>query len=148
MLMERLREVTYNALRIVAGIAFLTHGGQKLFGLFGDRAAMAPLLPIGQFPDHLFPFGVAGILEFFGGALMALGLFARPVAFIVAGEMAITYFWRHFGFGEHSIWWWSNHGELPLLYCYIWLFFCAHGAGTFSLDALRAGRRPRRTGAT
>ena len=141
MLMERAKVVSYNALRIVAGLAYLTHGGQKLFGLFGAHAAAAPLLHPAQFFAHFFPFGLAGILEFFGGSLILLGLWTRPVAFLVAGEMAVTYFWMHFGFGQRSIWWWSNRGELPLLYCYIWLFYFAHGAGSFSLDAWRAKRR-------
>ena len=135
--MQRARVITYNALRIVAGFTFLAHGGQKLFGLFGAHAVVAPLLQPGQFVARFFPFGLAGVLEFFGGALMVLGLLSRPVAFLIAGEMAVTYFWMHFGFGQRSIWWWSNHGELPLLYCYLWLFFFAHGPGSFSLDAWR-----------
>lgn len=138
--MQRLRVITYNALRIVAGVAFMTHGGQKLFGLFGAHVAMAPLFHPSQFFARFFPFGLAGILEFFGGLAMALGLFSRPVAFVIAGEMAVTYFWMHFGLGQRSIWWWSNRGELPLLYCYLWLFFFANGPGGFSLDAWR-GRR-------
>lgn len=141
MQMQRLQVITYNALRIVAGLAFMTHGGSKLFGLFGDQPPAAPLAPFSQFLSHFWPFGMAGILEFFGGWLMVLGIFGRQVAFIIAGEMAVTYFWRHFGFGERSIWWWSNRGELPLLYCYIWLFFFAHGSGSFSLDAWMAKRK-------
>lgn len=134
-LMQRVQPITYNALRIVAGLAFMTHGGAKLFGLFSDRPPMAPLFQIGEFLARFWPFGMAGILEFFGGALMVMGLFAPQVAFILAGEMAVTYFWRHWGLGANSLWWWSNRGELPLLYCYIWLFFWGNGSGTFSLDA-------------
>jgi putative oxidoreductase len=141
MQMHQVRVIAYNALRIVAGLAFLTHGGQKLFGLFGAHAAITPLFHPAQFFAHFFPFGVAGILEFFGGTLMVLGLFSRPVAFVISGEMAVTYLWMHFGFGQRSIWWWSNHGELPLLYCYIWLFFFAHGPGGFSLDGWLARKR-------
>jgi len=133
--MQRLQPITYNALRIVAGLAFLTHGGSKLFGLFSDRPAPAPLFQLGEFFANFWPVGMAGILEFFGGALMVLGLFAPQVAFVIAGEMAVTYFWRHWGFGENSLWWWGNRGELPLLYCYIWLFFWGHGSGSFSVDA-------------
>jgi hypothetical protein len=77
MLMQHLQVITYNALRIVAGIAFMTHGGQKLFGFFSDRPAMAPLLHLGEFLAHFWPFGMAGILEFFGGLLMVLGRFGR-----------------------------------------------------------------------
>ena len=140
MLMQRVRVISDTALRIVAGAAFMTHGGQKLFGLFGAHQAMAPLFHPSQFLHVFFPWGLAGVLEFVGGALMALGLLSRPVAFLISGEMAVTYFWMHFGFGQRSIWWWSNHGELPLLYCFIWLFFFAHGPGSFSLDALRGKR--------
>ena len=140
MLIPRVRVISHSALRIAAGLAFMTHGGQKLFGLFGAHQAIAPLFHRSEFFPRLFPWGTAGILEFFGGTLMALGLFSRPVAFLISGEMAVTYFWMHFGFGQRSIWWWSNHGELPLLYCFIWLFFFAHGPGSFSLDALRGKR--------
>lgn len=135
MFMQRLQVITYNALRIVAGLGFMTHGGSKLFGWFSDQPAAAPLLPFGEFLTKFFPVGMAGVLEFFGGWMMVLGLFAPQVAFVIAGEMAVTYFWRHFGFGERSVWWWGNRGELPLLYCYIWLFFWGNGSGSFSLDA-------------
>ncbi len=141
MLMQRVQIITYNALRIVAGVAFMTHGGAKLFGLFSDRPAIAPLFHFADFLAKFFPFGMAGILEFVGGLLMVLGLFGRQVAFLIAGEMAVTYFWQHFAFGQHSLWWWSNRGELPLLYCYIWLFFFGNGTGSFSLDAWLAKRR-------
>ncbi len=139
--MQRLQPISYNALRIVAGIAFMTHGGSKLFGLFSDRPAPAPLFQFGEFLANFWPVGMAGILEFFGGIMMAAGLFAPQVAFVIAGEMAVTYFWRHWGFGENSLWWWGNRGELPLLYCYIWLFFWGHGSGSFSVDAWLAKRK-------
>lgn len=134
-LMQRVQPITYNALRIVAGLAFMTHGGAKLFGLFSERPPMAPLFQFGEFLARFWPLGMAGILEFFGGALMVMGLFAPQVAFVLAGEMAVTYFWQHFGLGKNSLWWWANRGELPLLYCYIWLFFWGNGSGSFSLDA-------------
>ena len=139
--MQRLQPISYNALRVVAGIAFMTHGGSKLFGLFSDRPASVPLFPFGEFLANFWPVGLAGILEFFGGIMMAVGLFAPQVAFVIAGEMAVTYFWRHWGFGENSIWWWGNRGELPLLYCYIWLLFWGHGSGSFSVDAWLKKRR-------
>ncbi|MBI2073934.1 MAG: DoxX family protein [Gemmatimonadetes bacterium] len=139
--MQRLQPISYNALRIVAGLAFMTHGGQKLFGLFGAEQPAAPIVPFGMFLDRFWPFGMAGLLEFFGGLLMTLGLFTPQVAFVIAGEMAVTYFWRHWGFGDRSIWWWGNRGELPLLYCYIWLLFWGHGSGSFSLDAWLAKRK-------
>jgi len=139
--MQRLQPISYNALRVVAGIGFMTHGGSKLFGLFSDRPASVPLFPFGEFLANFWPVGLAGILEFFGGIMMAVGLFAPQVAFVIAGEMAVAYFWRHWGFGENSIWWWGNRGELPLLYCYIWLLFWGHGSGSFSVDAWLKKRR-------
>lgn len=129
---DQLRSVSHNALRIVAGLAFMTHGGQKLFGWFGAEAPhVAP-----------FEFLVAGILEFFGGLAVALGVFTSPIAFVLAGEMAVTYFWKHAAGGDtFSIWWWTNRGELPMLYCFIWLLFAFHGAGRFSLDHWLKQRR-------
>ena len=131
----RLQPVGHNALRIVAGLAFMTHGGSKVFGWFGAENASAPLFPISGFFGHVWPVGMAGLLEFVGGLLLALGLLTQPVAFLVCGEMAVTYFWRHYQFGERSLWWWGNRGELPMLYCFIWLYIWTAGAGSFSLDA-------------
>ena len=116
--------LAHNALRIAAGAAFFTHGGQKLFAWFGAEQSV----------DLMSAMGVAGVLETFGGLAMILGLFAQPVAFLLSGEMAVAYFWRHVG-GSGELFWWANRGELPLLYCFIWLFFAAKGAGAFSVDA-------------
>jgi putative oxidoreductase len=77
----------------------------------------------------------AGVCEFFGGMLMLFGLFSRPVAFILAGEMAVAYFFRHSPGGFWPI---LNRGELAVLYCFIWLYFAAAGGGPWSLDALLA----------
>lgn len=118
---------TWNVLRIVVGVAFMTNGLPKLFGLlggFGPDGGAAPLMS---------RYGVAGILEVFGGALIALGLFTRPVAFLLSGQMAVAYFWIHLGGGE--LWWWNNGGERAMLYSFLFLFFSAWGAGTLSLDA-------------
>lgn len=129
---ERFREIGHDALRIAAGAAFFTHGGQKLFAWFGRDEPVR----------YVSEFGVAGVLEFFGGLAMMLGVFTQPIAFILAGEMAVAYWWKHAGGGEtFSIWWWQNRGELPLLYCFIWLFFASHGAGSFSIDEWLANRR-------
>ena len=80
--------------------------------------------------------GVAGVLETAGGVLMLLGLFTRPVAFVLSGEMAVAYFTQH---APQGVWWWPilNGGELAVLFCFIWLFFCVAGPGPWSLDALR-----------
>lgn len=124
------RDVSYNLLRITAGLLFMQHGAQKLFGWLDGR----------QVSDIVSITGAAGILEFFGGALIALGLLTRPVALILSGEMAVAYFWRHLPGGFWPI---LNRGELAALYCFIFLFFAAHGPGTWSLDALiRRKREP------
>jgi putative oxidoreductase len=129
---EKHYNLTLNALRIMAGFLFMTHGGAKLFGWFGAQASFT----------EFWPMGVAGILEFFGGLAIALGLFTRYVAFVVAGEMAVAYFWRHVGGSEtHSIWPWENRGELAVLYCFVWLFIWASGGGTKTLDAWLAKRK-------
>ena len=117
-------------LRIAAGAAYFTHGAQKIFGWFGGFGGP------GQHAEYLSRFGAAGAIEVTAGALLILGLGTRPVALIASGEMAVTYFWMHTA-PSGSIWWWHNHGELPLLYCFIWLLFAAYGAGSFSLDAAR-----------
>jgi putative oxidoreductase len=127
------QDLTLNLLRIVVGVVFITHGLPKLFGLlggFGPEGGAAPLMS---------RFGIAGVLEVFGGALIALGLFTRPVAFLLSGQMAVAYFWIHVGGG--SLWWWDNGGRLALLYSFIFLFFSAWGAGSFSLDSRIAARK-------
>lgn len=121
---EKYYDLTLNALRIVAGFLFMTHGGQKLFAWFGAETAFTAFWPV----------GLAGVLEFFGGIAIALGLFTRYVAFVVAGEMAVAYFWRHVG-GSGSFWPWVNKGELAALYCFIWLFIWASGGGHWRLEA-------------
>src|SRR5687767_14386130 len=93
---EQYYDLTLNALRIMAGFLFMTHGGQKLFGWFGAQGSFTAFWPV----------GLAGVLELFGGAAIALGLFTRYVAFVVAGEMAVAYFWRHALQG--GFWPWEN----------------------------------------
>jgi putative oxidoreductase len=78
--------------------------------------------------------GIGGILETFGGALLLVGLFTRPVAFILAGEMAVAYFQFHF---PQGVWPNMNGGMAAVLYCFVWLYFSASGAGPWSLDAIR-----------
>jgi putative oxidoreductase len=81
---------------------------------------------------------VAGVLEVFGGGLLLLGVFTRPVAFLLCGQMAVAYFLRH---APQNFWPILNRGELAALYCFIWLYFAAAGGGPWSLDA--AIRRPK-----
>ena len=118
-------------LRIVTAYLFLVHGMSKLFGI-PHVAAFDKL--------QLFSLiGVAGILELVGGVLLLLGLFTRPVAFVLCGEMAFAYFIGHAG-GGHVLVPMLNRGELAVLYCFVFLFFAAAGGGAWSLDAVR--RRP------
>jgi putative oxidoreductase len=113
-------------LRIVAGFTFSLHGYQKFFGIFGglggQKAGLGSLM------------GVAGILETFGGALIILGLFTRPVAFLLSGQMAVAYFMVHL---PMSFWPILNQGEITVLYCFIFLWLSAAGPGPLSLDAMR-----------
>jgi putative oxidoreductase len=122
------REVTHSLLRVVTGLMFWQHGAQKLFGWLGGEQVQA----VASMP------GLAGILEFFGGILIIVGLFTRPVAFILSGEMAFAYFMVH---APQGLWPIMNRGEAAVLFCFTFLFFAAHGAGRYSLDALMSGRR-------
>jgi putative oxidoreductase len=112
--------VAYAALRIGAGLLFMQHGVQKLFGMLGGRTA--PLVSL---------FGLAGVLEFVGGLLIVLGLFTRPVALVVCAEMIVAYFMSHAPRGPWPV---QNAGELALLYALVFAFLAAHGAGPFSVD--------------
>ncbi len=118
-----------SALRMAAAVIFIAHGTQKMFGVPGSPFHLPAL------PTTLL--GVAGVLETVGGALMLLGLFTRPVAFVLAGEMAVAYVMRHAPGGPWPI---VNGGDLAVLFCFLWLFFCAAGPGPWSLDALRKGK--------
>lgn len=133
--MTRARRFTYVLLRIVVGVLFMQHGGQKLYGWFGG---------VGDAPGATVPLnslmGVAGLLEFYGGLAIAIGLLTRPVAFLLAGEMAVAYFMSHF---PRGIWPLQNRGEAAALYSFIFLFFSAHGAGGFSVDSLLFHRHRR-----
>jgi putative oxidoreductase len=115
-------------LRIGSGVLFMEHGLQKLFGMFGGMGAPGASVPIAS------QMGLAGIIECFGGLLLALGLFTRPVALVMALEMLVAYFQAHFPKGGWPL---ENGGELPLLYMLVFLFFAANGAGPASLDSRR-----------
>ncbi len=129
--MDRFRTLTFFLLRVVAGFLFMHHGGQKLFGWFGG-------MPGGATAQAFTQPWIGGVLEFFGGLLLLLGLFTRPAAFVISGEMAVAYFEFHQPGGLLPI---QNHGEPAVLYTFIFLFFAAHGGGEWSLDALRARRK-------
>jgi putative oxidoreductase len=116
-------------LRIVSGLLFFFPGALKLFGWFGGMPAGFTLTPLLR---------TAGWMEVIGGPLILLGLFTRPVAFLLSGEMAVAYFHSHF---PHGFWPIQNHGEQAVLFCFIYLYFAAAGAGPFSVDAWLARRR-------
>ncbi len=118
-----------SALRIVAGSAYFSHGASKLFGWFGGMG------PNGGTVELMSRWGAAGVIEVVCGACLILGVATRLAAFIASGEMAVAYFWIHTG-GSGQIWWWQNHGELVMLYSFIWLVFAAWGAGPISVDAM------------
>jgi putative oxidoreductase len=117
-----------NALRIVTGLLFWQHGAQKLFGWIEGRGPV-------DFGGWLW---WAGVLEFFGGPLIALGVLTRPVAFVLAAEMAIAYVRVH---APRGFWPILNGGELAALYCLIYLFLATTGGGSFSLDGLLRARK-------
>ena len=115
-----------SVLRLVAAFVYVAHGTQKLFGL----AAAAFHWPIVAM-TLMF---AAGVLETFGGILMFLGLFTRPVAFVLSGQMAVAYYIQHYPKGYWPL---LNGGELAVLFCFLWLFFCVAGPGKISIDAMR-----------
>ena len=119
-------------LRIVTAYLFLSHGTSKLFGM--PHVAMFDKLQVFSL------MGTAGIIELVGGVLLLIGLFTRPAAFVLCGEMAFAYFIGHANQGFVLVPM-LNRGELAVLYCFVFLFFAAAGAGAWSLDAVRT-RRP------
>jgi len=116
--------------RIVAAFSFMTHGTQKLFGF----PSVEPRAGV----ELLSMMGAAGLIETIGGALLILGLFTRPVAFLCAGQMAVAYFMAHAG---QSFWPLLNGGEVTTVYCFLFLYLAAAGAGPLSLDAMVRGKR-------
>lgn len=116
-------------LRIVTALIFIAHGTQKLFN-FPPSEFSVPLLSI---------FGVAGMLETFGGLLILIGLFTRPVAFILSGQMAVAYWMFH---APQSFFPLLNGGDAAILYCFVFLYLVVAGPGAWSIDALRAATPP------
>ncbi len=126
-----LEQVALNLLRVAGGFLFWQHGVQKLFGILGRD------LPV----DFFTLFGLAGVLETVGGALLVLGLFTRPVALVLSGQMAWAYFMVHAPEGAWPI---MNGGELSALYSFLFLYLAARGGGAFSVDGalrLRKGKQ-------
>jgi len=116
-----------SVLRIVAAVMFLQAGTTKLFGW-----PMA--MPDGSTASLMTQIGIGALLEVVGGFLLLIGLFTRPVAFVVSGEMAVAYFQFHL---PQAFWPIVNQGQPAVLYCFIWLYLSAAGAGPWSLDAMR-----------
>jgi putative oxidoreductase len=114
-----------SVLRIVAAFIFLLFGTMKLFAWPAAQHGGGPVELMSQM-------GLAGVLEFVGGLSLLAGLFTRPVAFVLAGEMAVAYFQAHFA---KSFWPTLNGGVNAALFCFVWLYFSAAGAGPWSLDA-------------
>ncbi len=115
-----------SVLRIATAFLFIQHGSMKLLG-FPPSEAFAGV--------KLFSLiGFAGVLELFGGLMVLLGLFTRPVAFILSGEMAFAYFMAH---APHGLYPMLNHGELAVLYCFVFLYLAAAGGGVWSIDRIR-----------
>jgi len=113
-----------SVLRIVSAFLFMQHGAQKLLGF-----------PVAQrSPFDLFSLsGVAGVLELFGGALLLIGLFTRPVAFLLSGLMAFAYFMAH---APRGFWPIANGGELAIMYCFVFFYLSFAGGGSLSIDVL------------
>jgi putative oxidoreductase len=120
--------VVRSLLRIVAAALFIPHGTMKLF------AYPASVLPSGGVLGMNSLAGIGGVLEVILGPLLLVGLFTRPVAFILSGEMAVAYFKASAPRGAWPI---LTGGEVPILFCFIWLYLSAAGGGPISLDALR-----------
>jgi putative oxidoreductase len=120
-----------SVLRIVVGVVFITFGTMKVFGY--------PPLPPGTPPFGLMTqAGIGGMLEVVGGLLIIVGLFTRPVAFVLSGEMAVAYFQFHF---PQSFFPTTNMGTPAILYCFLFLYFVFAGPGEWSVDAMIARRR-------
>lgn len=117
-----------SVLRIVAAFLFILTGTMKLFAF---PVGMPPDGATATFPSQIW---IGGMLEVVGGGLMLLGLFTRPVAFVLAGEMAVAYFQFH---APQNFWPTVNLGVPAVIYCFVWLYFSAAGAGPWSLDARR-----------
>jgi putative oxidoreductase len=119
-------EYAFALMRIAAGLLFALHGAQKLFGVLGGTKV--PLFSL---------YGAAGVIEFFGGLLIALGLLGSWAAFLASGQMAAAYFIAHFPKGFWPI---QNGGVLAALYCFAFLLIATRGSGIWSVDAALARR--------
>ncbi|MBL4927906.1 DoxX family protein [Fuscibacter oryzae] len=123
--LDRYTPQALGALRIVSALIFTAHGTQKLFGFpAGER---------GQ-PEPFSLMGLGGVIELIGGVLLLIGLFSRPVAFILSGQMAVAYWMFHAPSSFFPI---QNGGDAAILYCFVFLLFVVTGPGAWSMDATR-----------
>ena len=121
--LSRYADTIYCLMRLIVGLLFACHGGQKLLGI-----------PPATRPMELDALGMLGAwIELVGGMLIAVGLFTRIAAFISSGMMAVAYFMAHAGSGFFPL---VNRGELAVVYCFVFLFICAYGPGRWSLDSI------------
>ena len=125
------RPYLLSILRIVAAFLFMAHGTQKIFGFPAPQRGPFELMSLS---------GVAGTLELVGGALLLIGLFTRPVAFLLSGLMAFAYFLAH---TPQGFWPLVNGGELAALYSFLFIYIASAGGGAWSVDSLRAPHSPR-----
>jgi putative oxidoreductase len=124
--MEKAKHITVFLLRVVAAYLFIQAGGLKIFGWFGGMPAGFEMTPL---------IWIAGFLEVFGGLAILLGIWTRPIAFLLAGEMAVAYFMGHAMPMGNTLAPMLNQGQPAVLLCFVFLYFAAHGAGRWSLDA-------------
>jgi putative oxidoreductase len=124
--------IALGVLRIVVALLFIEHGTQKLFG-FPEMQMPGGGGGGGGLPPLIL---VAGILEVFGGLLVLIGLFTRPVAFVLSGQMAVAYWMGHFPSGFFPV---NNGGDAAILFCFVFLYLVFAGGGALSVDAMRKG---------
>jgi len=125
--LKRFSDQLYSLMRLIAGLLFACHGAQKLFGVLGSPQMV-----------HIPLMLAAGIIEFFGGLQIALGAFTAIAALVASGEMATAYFLQH---APHGIWPIKNHGELALLFCFVFLYIASRGDGAWSVRSVLRGKR-------
>lgn len=122
--LSRFSSPLLSVLRIMSGLLFMEHGTSKLLGF-------PPTEMFAQPPETGSMIWIAGVLELVGGALLSIGLFTRPVAFVLSGQMAVAYFMAH---ASQAFWPIQNQGEAAILFCFVFLYIAAAGAGPWSAD--------------
>jgi putative oxidoreductase len=128
MFLTKYEALAYSVLRIVLGFLFLWHGSQKLFGF-----------PPPGYAIPMYQLIIAGPIEFFGGLFTLAGFLTRWTTFICSGEMAFAYWYAH---SLHGVLPLVNHGELAVIYCFLFLYVASRGPGNFSIDYLISRREP------